>query len=148
MLKSNLIQAVVVARDSRGVIRVANFGDELPGLPIKLEGTLAPAKEILAHLEGELNTSKLSIKNFLEPLLTKNDGSKFLCYLIELNDDDFSIPENWYTIADMLRSFAQGKNRVTYNKVMQYLAGMANPNFKIIESDEELDRKISEKYNK
>ena len=37
MLKSNLIQAVVVARDSNGVIRVAKSDDELPGIAIKLD---------------------------------------------------------------------------------------------------------------
>ena len=148
MLKSDLVQAVVISRDKRGVIRVANSGDELPGYPIKLDGVLAPAKQIVSHLEKKLNTKGFSIINFLEPLLTKENGEKYLCYLIELKDENFEIPENWYTIADMLRNFRQGKNRVTYNKVMQYMAGMANPNFKVVESDEELNKRIAEELNK
>ena len=63
----------------------------------------------MSHLEKKLNTKGFSIINFLEPLLTKENGEKYLCYLIELKDENFEIPENWYTIADMLRNFRQGK---------------------------------------
>ena len=31
---------------------------------------------------------------------------------------------------------------------MQYMAGMANPNFKVVESDEELNKRIAEELNK
>ncbi len=148
MLKSNLIQAVVVARDSNGVIRVAKSDDELPGIAIKLDGTLAPAKQIISKLEQTLDTKGFEIINFLEPLLTKENGDKYLCYLVELKSSDFEIPKSWYTIADILRNFRQGKNRVTYNKVMQYMAGMANPNFKVIESDDELNKKIIDQMDK
>mgnify|MGYP003336747346 CR=1 FL=1 len=148
MLKSNLIQAVVVARDVNGVIRVAKSDDELPGIAIQLDGTLAPAKQIISKLETLLGTSGFEIINFLEPLLTKENGDKYLCYLIELKSSEFEIPKSWYTIADILRNFRQGKNRVTYNKVMQYMAGMANPNFKVVESDAELNKKITDHLDK
>ena len=148
MLKSNLIQAVVVARDENGVIRVVKSEDELPGLPIQLDGSLAPAKQIISELEVRLDTSGFEIINFIEPLLTKENGDKYLCYLIELKNNNFKIPQSWYTIADILRNFRQGKNRVTYNKVLQYMAGMANPNFKVVESDSELNKKLTRHLNK
>ena len=148
MLKSNLIQAVVVARDENGVIRVVKSEDELPGLPIQLDGSLAPAKQIISELEVRLDTSGFEIINFIEPLLTKENGDKYLCYLIELKNNNFKIPQSWYTIADILRNFRQGKNRVTYNKVLQYMAGMANPNFKVVESDSELNKKLTSHLNK
>lgn len=148
MLKSNLIQAVVVARDENGVIRVVKSEDELPGLPIQLDGSLAPAKQIISELEVSLDTSGFEIINFIEPLLTKENGDKYLCYLIELKNNNFKIPQSWYTIADILRNFRQGKNRVTYNKVLQYMAGMANPNFKVVESDSELNKKLTNHLNK
>ena len=122
MLKSNLIQAVVVARDENGVIRVVKSEDELPGLPIQLDGSLAPAKQIISELEVRLDTSGFEIINFIEPLLTKENG-EYLCYLIELKIKILRYPQSWYTIADILRNFRQGKNRVTYNKVLVRVHG-------------------------
>ena len=106
MLKSNLIQAVVVARDSNGVIRVAKSDDE-PSIAIALDGSLAPATDNI-EIEHVLDTKGFEIP--ISCSLTKENGDKYLCYLIEPKSTEFEIPKSWYTIADILRNFRQGKN--------------------------------------
>ena len=145
MNKGGGLILVVTGTDSKGVLRVAVDSRNPMGLPLSLEKGDVPVETRIRvavgqvpDLPAELDVRAIRILDLMDSAIDMPDGHKATLVLVRIEDLHWRAPGNWQTFPAILRAMAPGKNRVSWMKAMQILAGGKEQDCDALEVDEEV----------
>ena len=141
---ANELTILCAFQGEKGILRFLVVPESYwPGVSCPLNLSLAPslqAHTAVLRALGSLKGIDLKIQTLraLDPLQTETGQHRTILYLMKAHGTFPAAHSTWPTIADILRKLPSGRNRLVYNKAMQYFAGVDDPNLNVLEVDQEV----------
>lgn len=137
-------QAILLAgfTDDKGVMRFATQDPNLPGLHLKPTAGLPLHDQLMAKFKEFLQSKcinresqlRLELNHNFEETIEVPGGEPFTLYL-GLVSWDLEPPNNWPTMADLLRGMGKNRLRLPYMRAMQMLSHGLKDDLQAVETD-------------
>lgn len=128
--------------DAIGVMRYATQSNEMPGLHLKPTSGLPLHDQLAARFKEYLQAKcinrdanlKLTLNHHFEETLEVPGGNPVTLYLGQVSWD-LDPPNNWPTMADLLRGMPKNRHRLAYMRALQLLSNGLKDDLQAVETD-------------
>lgn len=146
LIKAPQVTILLSCQDEKGVLRYPHDQQAYFGFTKRLDQSESISRQLVEFAARALGRPELAPNieplSSLEPLLKEELQDPSLLYVMRLKPDHFIAPQSWPTLIDVLRKMPQGRNRVAYNKALQYFAGVHSAQVDVLELDKEVAERL------
>lgn len=148
LIRAPQVTILLCCQDVRGVLRFPFKEDKYFGLSKRVDQSQPIAKQLAGYAALVLSrpelASRIEALTSLEPILKEEGTDPSLLYLMRIDPRHFNAPESWPTLIEVLKNMPQGRNRVAYNKALQYFAGVHEAKVDVLEVDKEVAERLQQ----